>query len=146
MKILIAIDGSPAALKAAARGLQLAREGLRTGFVLATVQAPTYLYEMLLAPHAGVLESISGAVGARALAGAEELFRAAGVVYEREIGSGEPAIILVEIAQRCGCTTILMGARGMGPLRGALLGSVSLGVLQLAAVPVMIVKHEPEAC
>ena len=145
MKILIAIDGSPAALEAARRGLQLARDGLRTGFVLATVQDPTYLYEMVLAPDAEVLERVSGAVGARALADAEELFRAAGVAYEREIGSGDPAAALVEIAQRYGCTAILMGARGMGALRGVLLGSVSQGVLQRAAVPVTIVKHDPEA-
>ncbi len=145
MKILIAIDGSPAALEAARRGLHLAHEGLRTGFVLATVQEPTYLYEMVLAPDAEVLERVSGAVGASALAGAEQLFRAAGVPYEREVGSGDPATTLVEIAQRHGCTAIMMGARGMGALRGALLGSVSQGVLQRAAMPVIIVKHEPEA-
>lgn len=145
MKILIAIDGSPAALDAARHGLQLARDGLRTGFVLATVQDPTYLYERVLAPDTEVLERLSGAVGARALADAEELFRAAGVAYEREIGSGDPATTLVEIARRCGCTAILMGARGMGALRGVLLGSVSQGVLQRADVPVIIVKHEPEA-
>lgn len=63
MKILIAIDGSPAALEAARHGLQLARDGLRAGFVLATVQDPTYLYEMVLAPDAKVLER--GAVGTR---------------------------------------------------------------------------------
>jgi nucleotide-binding universal stress UspA family protein len=144
MKILIAIDGSPAALDAARHGLQLVRDGLRTGFVLATVQDPTYLYEMVLAPDAEVLERVTGAVGARALADAEELFKAAGVAYEREIGSGDPATTLVEIAQRYGCTAILMGARGMGALRGALLGSVSQGVLQRAAVPVTVVRHEAE--
>lgn len=144
-KILIAIDGSPAALAAARHGLQLARDGLRCGFVLATVQDPTYLYEMVLAPDAEVLERVSGAVGARALAGAEALFSAAGVAFEREIGSGDPATALVEIAQRCGCTAILMGARGLGALRGVLLGSVSQGVIRRAAVPVTLVKHEAEA-
>lgn len=144
MKILIGIDGSPTALEAARLGLQLARDGLRTEFVLATVQDPTYLYEMVLAPDAEVLERVSGAVGARSLTAAEELFKTAGVAYEREIGSGDPANTLIDIAQRYGCTAILMGARGMGALRGVLLGSVSQSVLQRAAVPVIIVKHEPE--
>ena len=142
MKILVAIDGSPSALAAARHGLQLARAGLRTGFVLATVQDPTYLYERVLTPDADVLERISGAVGTRALAPAEELFKEAGVAYEREIGSGDPAATLVEMAQRHGCTAILMGGRGMGALRGVLLGSVSQGVIQRALVPVTIVKHE----
>ena len=35
---------------------------------------------------------------ARALKGAEALFDAAGVPFEREIGSGDPAQTLVEIA------------------------------------------------
>jgi len=113
--------------------------------MLATVQDPTYLYEMVLAPDAQVLERVTGAVGARALAAAQALFEAAGVAYDREIGSGEPATTLVEIAQRHHCTAILMGARGMGALRGVLLGSVSQGVLQRSAVPVTIVKHEPDA-
>lgn len=144
MKILIAIDGSTSALEAARHGLHLARGGLRTGFVLATVQDPTYLFERLLAPDAEVLERVTGAVGSRALAQAEELFREAGVAYEREIGSGDPAATLVDIARRLECTAVLMGARGLGALRGVLLGSVSLGVLQRAEVPVTIVKREVE--
>ena len=49
MKILVAIDGSEASLDAARHALQLARDGLRADIVLATVQEPTYLYEMVLA-------------------------------------------------------------------------------------------------
>jgi len=59
-----------------------------------------------------------------------------------ESGFGDPATTLVEIAQRYGCTAILMGARGMGAVRGVLLGSVSQQVVQRAAVPVTIAKHE----
>jgi nucleotide-binding universal stress UspA family protein len=144
MKILVAIDGSPSALCAAQHALEFVRDGLRVAFVLATVQEPTYLYEML-APDAEVLERVSGAVGSRALAGAEDLFDAAGVPYEREIGSGEPAATLLELAGRLECTGIFMGARGMGAIRGLLLGSVSQAVLQQAAVPVTIVKCKAEA-
>lgn len=144
MKVLVAIDGSSGALNGARFALQLASDGLRGGFVLATVQEPTYVYEIVLAPDAEVLDRLSGAVGTRALAGAEELFKAAGVAYERDIGSGEPAATLVEIARRCGCTSIVMGARGMGALRGALMGSVSLGVLERAGMPVTIVRDGSE--
>lgn len=142
MKILVAVDGSQASLDAARHALQLARDGLRADIVLATVQEPTYLYEMVLAPDADVLERMSGTVGARALAGAEALFKAAGVPYAREIGSGEVAATVVEIAERLGCSAIVMGARGLGAVRGVLLGSVSQGVLQRARVPVTIVKDE----
>lgn len=143
MKILVCVDGSAPALAAVRHALDLRREGLQVGFVLATVQEPTYVYEMMLAPSVETLERLSGAAGGHALEDAEALFEAAGVRFEREIGSGAPAQTLLEIAERYGCQTIIMGARGMGALRGALLGSVSQGVLQASAVPVTIVKQAP---
>ena len=141
MKILVPVDGSEPALDAVRHALHLRREGLQASFVLATVQEPTYVYEMMLAPDAEVLERVSGAVGERALKEAEALFEAAGVPFEREIGSGDPAQTVVEIAGRYGCEAIIMGARGRGALRSALLGSVSHAVLHASPVPVTIVKH-----
>ena len=143
MKILIPVDGSDAALEAARHALHLQRQGLRASFVLATVQEPTYAFEMMVAPGADVLDRITGATGARALKSAEALFEAAGLAFEREIGSGDPAPALLEIAQRCGCEAIVMGARGRGALQSVLLGSVSHAVLQTSPLPVTIVKHRP---
>jgi nucleotide-binding universal stress UspA family protein len=141
MKILVPVDGSELALDAVRHALRLQQQGLDATFLLATVQEPTYLYELILAPDADVLERVSGAVGSKALAGAEALFGAGGVPFEREIGSGEPASTLIEIAERHHCEAIIMGARGLGVLRAALLGSVSQGVLHAAKLPVTIVKH-----
>lgn len=141
MKLLIPVDGSAPALDAVRHALRLRREGLDASFVLATVQEPTYLYERVLAPDADVLERVTGAVGARALAGAEALCDAAGAPYEKEIGSGEPVAVLIDMAERHGCDAIVLGARGLGALRSALMGSVSQGVLHAARVPVTVVKH-----
>lgn len=141
MKILIPVDGSELALDAVRHALHLQHNGLQAGFVLATVQEPTFMYEMILAPDAEVLDRVTGAVGSRALDGAQALFKQAGVPVESEIGSGEPAPTLIEIAQRHGCEAIIMGARGLGGLRAALLGSVSRAVLHASQVPVTIVKH-----
>ncbi len=141
MKILVPVDGSELALDAVRHALRLQRDGLQASFVLATVQEPTYLYEMILAPDADVLDRVSGAVGSRALKGAQALFKEAGASFEREIGSGDPASTLIEIAERHDCEAIIMGARGLGALRSALLGSVSQAVLHASKVPVTIVKH-----
>ena len=141
MKILVPVDGSEPALDAVRHALKLKREGLRASFVLATVQEPTYAYEMMLAPDAEVLERVTGAVGSRALEGAEALFKAAGEPFEREIASGFAANTLIEVAERHGCDAIVMGARGLGALRSTLLGSVSQAVLHVAKLPVTIVKH-----
>lgn len=140
MKILLPLDGSEPALEALRHALRLVRDGLRAEFVLANVQEPTYLYEMVLAPDAEVLERVSGAAGAHSLQAGEALMTAAGIVFEREIASGDPAHTLVEIIERYGCDAVIMGARGMGQLRRAMLGSVSHEVLHAATVPVTIVK------
>ncbi|WP_309639171.1 universal stress protein [Methylibium sp.] len=141
MKILVPVDGSEAALDAVRHAVHLHRNGLQASFVLVTVQEPTYVYEMLLAPDAEALERVTGAVGALALEGALAMFLAAAISVEREIGSGDPAQTLIEMVGRHGCDAIIIGARGRGALRSALLGSVSQAVLHAAVVPVTIVKH-----
>lgn len=132
---LLPVDGSEPALDAVRHALHLLREGLRASFVPATVQEATYAFEMMLAPDAAVLGCLTGAVGARALKSAEALFEAEGLAFERETGSGAPALTLLEIAHRCGCEAIIMGARGRGALQSALLGSVSQAVLQASPCP-----------
>lgn len=141
MKILVPVDGSILSLDAVRHALRLSQEGLNADFVLATVQEPAFLYEMVLAPDAEMLERVSAEVGSRALAAAEALFDAAGVAYEREIVSGEPVPALIDIAERYGCDAIIMGTHGSGALRSALMGSVSQGILQASRVPVTVVKH-----
>lgn len=138
-KVLVAIDGSEASLGAARHALRLHALGLQCSFVLATIQEPTYNIELMLAPGAEALERLTGAVGERALAPARLLFDAAGVSCESEIGAGDPAPELIEVALRFGCEFIVMGARGHGALRGALLGSVSQSILQTSPLPVTIV-------
>lgn len=141
MKILVPVDGSELSLDAVRHALRLRHAGLQASFVLATVQEPAFLHELFLAPDAEVLERVGGTVGSRALEGAQGLFKKAGVPFDLEIGSGDPALTLIEIAERHGCEAIILGARGIGALRSALLGSVSQAVLHASKVPVTIVKH-----
>lgn len=143
MKILLPVDGSEPALQAVHFAIRLAREGLQATFVLANVQEPTYLYEMVLAPDAEVLERVSGAAGTHSLAEAHALLVAAGLTFERETALGDPGHTLVDVIERYGCDAVIMGARGMGALRHALLGSVSLAVLHNSPVPVTIVRQPP---
>ncbi len=140
IRVLVAIDGSAASLSAARHALRLHGLGLQCSFVLATIQEPTYNIALMLAPGIEALERLTGAVGERALAQARLLFDAAGVGYEAEIGSGDPAPALLDIAARLECEFIVMGARGHGALRSALLGSVSQAVLQTSPRPVTIVR------
>lgn len=144
MKILLPLDGSDVSLGAVRFAIRLIREGLNASLVLANVQEPASLYEMVVAPDAQVLENVSVAAGTHALQSGEELLKLAGMAYECEVASGDPAHTIVDIVERLGCDLVIMGASGMGPLRSALLGSVSHEVLHAAGVPVMIIKAEEE--
>jgi nucleotide-binding universal stress UspA family protein len=145
IKILLPLDGSEAALDAVRHAISLVREGLQASFVLANVQAPTYFYEVVLAHDAELLERASREAGAHALAGGEALLEATGVTWEREVASGDPGHVLIDIVERYGCDAVVMGARGVGSVRSALFGSVSQSVLQHSPVPVTIVRRaEPE--
>jgi len=141
MKILLPVDGSDASLDAVHHALELVRDGLRAEFVLANVQEPASLYELLRAHDAEVIESVSRAAGEHLLEAAAGLCRAAGVGFETVIGTGEPAHLLHDIAEETGCALIVMGARGDGNTRGTRLGSVAHAMLHDALLPVTIVRH-----
>ena len=145
MKILLPVDGSEVSLKAVRVAITLVQQGLSGSVVLANVQEPATLYEMVVAPDGEVLQQVSTAAGVHALEQAEALLMAASVVYEREIATGDPAHTIVDIVERFGCDMVVMGARGTSALRSALLGSVSNEVLHATHVPVMIVKMDEEA-
>lgn len=144
MKILLPVDGSEVSLKAVRMALDMKRQGLAVELVLANVQEPANLYEMMTAPDPEVLERVSQAAGEDTMAPAAALIKTAGVAFESEVGGGDPAHTIIDIAERYRCDLIVMGARGTSALRSALLGSVSNEVLHAASVPVMIVKADED--
>jgi nucleotide-binding universal stress UspA family protein len=145
MKILLPIDGSPAALEAVMFAIRLAGDGLNTTAVLANVQEHASLYELMVAHDPQVIEQVSADAGANILKSAQALLEDAGIAYESEIAIGDPAHTLVDILENYGCDLVVMGARGASTLRSALMGSVSNELLHAAGVPVMIVKSTQNA-
>ena len=147
MKILLPLDGSEISLEAVRFAISMAGDGLNTKVVLANVQEPSTLYELVVAHDPQVLEQVSASAGAHTLLAAQALLDEAKIAYECEVASGDPAHTLVDIVERFGCDMVVMGARGTGTVRSALLGSVSNEVLHAAGVPVMIVKSggEPDS-
>ncbi|MDD2810786.1 universal stress protein [Rhodoferax sp.] len=144
MKILLPFDGSAVALDAVRFAIRLAGDGLTTQLVLVNVQEPASLYELVVAHDPQMIEQASAAAGAHILQAAQQLLDAAGLPYETEVVSGDPAHMLVDCLENHGCDVVVMGASGTSALRSALLGSVSNEVLHAAGVPVMIVKGGDE--
>lgn len=140
MKILLPFDGSTPAVAAVQLAVKLIDEGLDASVVLANVQEPASLYELMVAHDPAVIEQASAAAGAHILQVAQALLEDAGIAYESEVVSGDPANTLLELIENYACDLVVMGASGTSALRSALLGSVSNELLHGAAVPVMIVK------
>ena len=141
MKILLPVDGSPAALAAVQHALQCRAGGLSASFVLANVQEPASLYEVVVAHDTDVLTQLRREAGADLLAPAEALLDAAGAEYESEVAGGVPATLLVELLENYACDAVVMGARGLSAPDDGGLGSVALSLLQHSPVPVTVVRH-----
>jgi nucleotide-binding universal stress UspA family protein len=144
LKILVAVDGSELSLDAVQHVLQLLRQGLRATVVLAHVQEPATLYELVTSRDPDLIAAASVQAGEHLLATARALLDAAGVAYETDIGVGDAAHVLVDMAERNGAGLVVIGAKGQGALSGVLLGSVSQEVARASGVPVTIVKHAQE--
>ena len=141
LKILIAVDGSELALDGVHHALSLLRQGLQASLVLAHVQEPATLYELVTTRDPNLIAAASLVAGEHLMASARALLDAAGVGYETEVGVGDVAHTLVDMIESSGCDLVVIGAKGQGAISSALLGSVSQEVAHASPVPVTIVKH-----
>lgn len=143
-KILIPVDGSELALEAVRHALELVGRGLKARFVLANVQAPANLYEVVVAHDPQVLREVSDAAGRDELRKAQDLMQAAGQTVESVVVQGDPAQELAQLIEMHACQAVILSARGAGALRSVFMGSVSQALLRNSPVPVTVV-HAPAA-
>ena len=140
-KIFIAVDGSGPSLAAVYHALALVRGGLRAQVVLANVQEPATLYELVTSRDPDQTAAASLSAGEHLMAPACALLNAAGVTFETDIGVGDAAHMLVEMIENAGADLVIIGATGQGALSSAFLGSVSQEVAHASPVPVTIVRQ-----
>jgi nucleotide-binding universal stress UspA family protein len=71
----------------------------------------------------------------------ERVHSAGGAVAQAHLMLGEAAREIVHLAEDVGAGLIIMGSRGRGGIRRALMGSVSDSVVRHAHCPVLVVRH-----
>ena len=136
--ILLATDGSPDAALAASSAVELSTN---TGSELHVVHVgeflPTYLAfteeepAELRRKAREVLETQTGRI--------EE---GGGTVAEAHLRLGRPAEEIINLAEEIDAGLVVVGSRGLGALRRAVLGSVSENVVRYAPCPVFVARGE----
>ncbi|MFZ5555681.1 MAG: universal stress protein [Pseudomonadota bacterium] len=76
----------------------------------------------------------------KALEEARSLLDRAGIRFEESCRVGDPAAQLADYARQQNVSLIVLGTRGLGDLRGLLLGSVTHKLMHLTNIPVLLVK------
>lgn len=138
-RILIATDGSDAAVEAIEFGLELAREqGSEVTFVHVTTPIEFAVYPF--GPVDSAPDEAPALEQDDALRVAMAKAAESGVTAHPVSILGDPVIELPAYAERMAADLIVIGSRGLGGVTGALLGSVSRGVLKHADRPVLIVR------
>lgn len=141
--LVIAVDGSSTSLQAVRRGMALVQAGLKAHITLVNVQEPASLLE-LATQDADAIAQAATEAGEHLMAQATALLDQAGLTYSTEVVLGEPGTVLLDMAESLNACMLIVGARGMGAIRRAFIGSVSQAVLNRATLPVLIVKDQEE--
>jgi nucleotide-binding universal stress UspA family protein len=139
--ILLATDGSEEAQLASTTAADLAQKTDSELHVL-TVGPDLPLYE--LPEHPAEFEDVLRENRRRAKEvleqQAKKIEESGGTVKETHLLEGRADEEIVELAEEIGAGLIVMGSRGHGRLRRALLGSVSEAVVRHAHCPVTVVR------
>jgi nucleotide-binding universal stress UspA family protein len=139
--ILLATDGSEEAQLAATTASDLAEKTNSELHVL-TVGPDYPLYELPEHPaeFEDVLRQNRSTAKEMLEQQAKRIEESGGTVKETHLREGRAEEEIVELAEEIGAGLIVMGSRGHGRLRRALMGSVSDAVVRHAHCPVTIVR------
>jgi nucleotide-binding universal stress UspA family protein len=145
---LVALDASPSAAAAAAFLARLPLDPTFAVRLLGVVERPHYPATTPSFARGMVHEAIEQMVQERRAALEQALDKAAGEFggltrrVERQVIVGHAVDEIVGAAARPGVDLVVVGARGLGALQRAILGSVSEGVLRHVDRTVLIVKTD----
>jgi nucleotide-binding universal stress UspA family protein len=142
--ILIATDGSPSALQAIELGLELAEEEDAQPVFVHVAPRKEFL------PVVGIGMAPVAIPHELAEADKAPLDEAVRIAEERGLDvttkllTGNPAREITKYADSVNADLIVVGSHGYGAIAGALIGSVSRGILHGTTRPVLIVREVPQ--
>jgi nucleotide-binding universal stress UspA family protein len=141
VKILVPIDGSDNSLRALRYLIDHRDEfGKAVDLHILNAQPPVASGAVKMFIDDEQLRQYYQDEATQALRAARQLLDEAGVAYRHHIVVGDVATTITRFAGENRCAQIVMGTRGLGAVSGVIMGSVTTKVVQLAEVPVLLVK------
>ena len=135
-KILVPIDGSKTSFKALNEAIYLARQCGATITGLCVIPIYTINLGRLLTS----LKNQSIKEAKKFMANAKTISAQNGIVFNSKIIYGNEVWEITEFASYKKFDLIIIGSRGVGPLKEMFLGSVANAVVHKSKVPVLVVK------
>ncbi len=145
-RILLATDGSQEAELAALRAVELADATDSELHVVHVGVVPIFLrsYPGTLGYYGKLHEQIEEESRELLRKQSLRVKAAGGTVAGAHLRMGQVDLEIVVLAEELGAGLIVMGSRGLGGVRRALMGSVSDSVVRHAHCPVLVVRQEKE--
>ena len=151
-KILLATDGSDEASLAARTAIELA-QNTRSELHVVHARIPPHYPVFYEGSDEGVdvgayIQEKSEEFARRAQGLLDEQVRkikaAGGSVEQAHLRVGRPDMEIIALSEEIEAGLIVVGSRGLGGMRRALMGSVSSSVVQHAHCPVLVVRREEQ--
>lgn len=135
--IILAVDGSESAGRALEMAASLAR---KDEAAITVVNAYQRVSPLLGSPNYQSRVKHVLTLSEELVEKAEQQLLAQGVTsIEKNVLEGPPSLAIIAAAKVRDADLIVMGSRGLTPVKGLLLGSVSERVLGMATCPVLVV-------
>jgi nucleotide-binding universal stress UspA family protein len=139
--IVVGTDGSPSADAAVRRAAEIAKgSGTRVHLVTAYPDVPTYRETIASSAKAEPIDLRQAAESV--LAREARALEDDGIEVMTHAREGDPAEVIIDVAQEEGADLIVVGARGLSGLQRFLLGSVSSKLSHHAPTSVMVVRDQ----
>ena len=140
LKMLLPVDGSPACNNAIAQFIPLLGCYKEIPEIhLLNVQFPLHGDVSVFIDQENI-NQYHQEEGLKDLEQARELLDQADIPYQYHVTVGDAAKMIVQFTTERQCDQIVIGPRGLGTVKGLLLGSVASKLIHLSPVPVLLIK------
>jgi nucleotide-binding universal stress UspA family protein len=140
LKLLVPVDGSESSHRAIEHAIDLANRITGIEIHLVNVQPPIVSGEVVMFVGQDTINKYHQEESEKALKNGRALLDEAGIAWTAHAKTGHVAETIVRTGKDMGCYLIVMGTRGMSPIKNLVLGSVATQVIHLTDIPVTLVK------